>query len=197
MIMHNDNMSSRLLGGLAVSLSLVAGMTACTTDEPTPEDSFVFAEDGPAAYTRVDRTGMPALGAVVILNPQAYNEADPADDQAGAFVSEITDSVTMLHAALDDDLVAAGYTACLPADCVNQAAPLVVPDTIKMDLSSPAGFPNGRLLTDPVIDVTLAVVLLDLSVEGQDATSLVGLNPSENDVPFEAAFPYLAPYYSE
>ena len=56
-----------------------------------------------------------------------------------------------LHDALDDDLVAAGLTACLPADCVTQAAPLVVPDTIKMDLGSPAGFPNGRLLTDPVL----------------------------------------------
>jgi hypothetical protein len=190
---HKHSMGSRLLGGLAVCLVLAAGCT----DEPEPEDAFVFAEDGPAAYTRVDRTGMPALGAVVIMNAQAYNEADPADDQAGTFVSEITDSVTMLHAALDDDLVAAGLTACLPADCVAQAAPLVVPDTIKMDLGSPAGFPNGRLLTDPVIDVTLAVVLLDLTVDGQDATSLVGLNPSGNDLPFETAFPYLAPFHTE
>lgn len=183
-----------LFAGLAICLALVSG---CTTDEPAPEDAFVFAEDEPAAYTRVDRTGMPALGAVVIMNAQAYNEADPADDQAGTFVSEITDSVTMLHAALDDDLVAAGLTACMPADCVNQAAPLVVPDTIKMSLSSPAGFPNGRRLTDPVVDMTLAVVLLDLSAAGQDVMSLVGLNPSENDVAFETAFPYLAPYHTD
>lgn len=209
MIMHTYTKGSRLLGGfltpplpkgpsrrrLAVCLALAAG---CTTDEPAPEDTFVFAEDGPAAYTRVDRTGMPALGAVVIMNAQAYNEANPADDQAGAFVSEITDSITMLHAALDDDLAAEGLTACLPADCVSQAAPLVVPDTIKMDLGSPANFPNGRHLTDPVIDMTLAVVLLDLTVDGQDVMSLIGvLNPTENDVPFEPAFPYLAPYDTE
>jgi hypothetical protein len=179
MIMHKHTM------GLALSLALLPGMSGCTTDEPTPEDTFVFAEDEPAAYTRVDRTGMPAI-----------NEADPAADQAGTFVSEITDSVTMLHAALDDDLAAAGLTACLPADCVAQAAPLVVPDTIKMNLGSPAGFPNGRLLTDPVIDVTLAVVLLDLAVDGQTVMSLLGTNPTANDVPFETAFPYLAPYAS-
>jgi hypothetical protein len=181
---------------MAVCLALLPGMSGCTTDEPTPEDTFVFAEDEPAAYTRVDRTGMPAIGAVVIMNAQAYNEADPAADQAGTFVSEITDSVTMLHAALDDDLAAAGLTACLPADCVAQAAPLVVPDTIKMNLGNPAGFPNGRLLTDPVIDVTLAVVLLDLAVDGQTVMSLLGTNPTANDVPFETAFPYLAPYAS-
>lgn len=198
MTMHKHTTGSRLLGpsrrSLAVCLLLVSGWTC---DEPTPQDSFVFVEDGPAAYTRVDRIGMPAVGAVVITSAQAYNEADPADDQAGTFVPEITDSITMLHAALDDDLVAAGLTACLPADCVSQAAPLVVPDTIKMDLSSPAGFPNGRLLTDPVIDVTLALVLLDLAVDGQDVMSLIGLNPSTNDVPFETAFPYLAPYHTD
>ena len=77
--------------------------------------------------------------------------------------------------------------------CITQAAPLVVPDTLKIDTSADAGFPNGRTLTDPVIDVTLAVVLLDLSVEGQEATSLVGvLNPAANDKAFMDAFPYLA-----
>lgn len=190
MIMHKHTL---------VCLALVSGLaSACVTNEdPEPEDTFVFAEDGPAAYTRVDRTGMPAIGAVVIMNRQAYTEADPAQDVEGGFVAEITDSITGLHAALDDDLIAANLVPCVAADCVGQAAPLVVPDTIKLDLASPAGFPNGRLLTDPVIDVTLAVVLLDLTAAGQDATSLVGLNPSANDVPFGTTFPYLAPYYTD
>jgi len=72
-----------------------------------------------------------------------------------------------------------------------------VPDTLKLDLGALPGFPNGRLLSDPVIDVTLAVILLDLGVDGQEATSLVGvLNPSANDVPFEMTFPYLAPAHT-
>jgi len=68
---------------------------------------------------------------------------------------------------------------------------LVVPDTITLDTSAAAGFPNGRTLTDPVMDVTLSVILLDLTVN--DATTLVGTNPTANDVAFATEFPYLAP----
>ncbi|PRQ02398.1 hypothetical protein ENSA5_23250 [Enhygromyxa salina] len=171
--------------------------SACKTDDPPDEDTYTFAEDDPASYTRVDRIGMPAIGTAVIINKEDYNQADPAADAAGQFVDQITMSVEGLHAALDDDLSGLGLTPCVAADCVNQAAPLVVPDTIKLDLNSPTGFPNGRALTDPVIDVTLAVVLLDLTIDGQDATSLVGaLNPTANDLPFETAFPYLAPAHT-
>jgi len=71
-------------------------------------------------------------------------------------------------------------------------ANLVVPDTVTINLAAPPGFPNGRRLTDPVIDLTLAVVLLDLTKH--PATTLVDipLNPAANDLPFRPAFPYLA-----
>jgi hypothetical protein len=36
------------------------------------------------------------------------------------------------------------------------------------------------------------VILLDLSVMGQDATTLIGVNPTANDAAFDANFPYLA-----
>src|SRR5262249_41193946 len=42
----------------------------------------------------------------------------------------------------------------------------VVPDTIKIDLSQPAGFPNGRRLTDQVIDTELAWLFLDVASQG-------------------------------
>ena len=51
--------------------------------------------------------------------------------------------------------------------CLNQkvgarsVAQLVVPDAIQLNLSQPSGFPNGRKLLDPVIDVTLAVLFLN------------------------------------
>ena len=48
-------------------------------------------------------------------------------------------------------------------------------------------------LQDPVIDVTLAVILLDLTVHPADTLSGVPLNPPANDVPFGSDFPYLAP----
>ncbi len=161
---------------------------------------FAFAEDDYADYTRVDRIGMPAIATAVITSKDSYNAADPVDDSAGDFVSEIVASVDGLHSALDDDLASVGFDACATDDCVAVAATLVVPDTIKIDITSDAGFPNGRLLEDPVIDVTLAVVLLDLSGDGEcggvpcSATSLaeLPLNPAANDEDFLYAFPYVA-----
>lgn len=170
--------------------------TADTEDEAdtTVGGGFEFADDAVASYVRVDRAGMPAVATAVISSKDDYNQANPSDDAAGTFVAEITAIVTIFHDALDDDLVGLGLTPCAVDDCVAQAAPLVVPDTLKIDPSAPAGFPNGRLLSDPVIDVTLAVVLLDLSVDGQTALTLAGVpvNPPENDIPFLGDFPYLA-----
>jgi hypothetical protein len=84
--------------------------------------------------------------------------------------------------------------------CLDQvAAPgatvanLVVPDTLKLDLTQPSGFPNGRRLTDPVIDITLAFIFVDLTKASKMALANIPLNPSGNDMPFRADFPYLAP----
>ena len=55
--------------------------------------------------------------------------------------------------------------------CLNQTIPgtgltvaqAVIPDMIKLNLNAPSGFPNGRNLTDPVVDITLAAIFLNLS----------------------------------
>lgn len=72
-------------------------------------------------------------------------------------------------------------------------AQAVVPDTLTLTLSGTSGFPNGRRLADPVIDVTLAVIFLDLATNGPGTLAGLPLNPSANDVPLRAEFPYLAP----
>jgi hypothetical protein len=174
----------------------MAGLIAGCADEPVSPSASTSWDGQPMApvnrdhLTRVDRMGMPAIATAVISSKDAYNQADPIDDAAGTFVSEIVASVDFLHSALDDDLLGLGLTPCATMDCVGQAAPFVVPDVITIDPSQPAGFPNGRRLTDPVIDVTLALVLLDLGVH--DVTTLVGVNPTANDRKFRNAFPYLA-----
>ena len=94
--------------------------------------------------------------------------------------------------------------------CLNQVIPgtggmtpasLVLPDTIKLDFSRPNGFPNGRMLPDRVVDITLAVIFLDVAtppagstLTAQSPGLLAGIpvNPGANDVPFLASFPYLA-----
>jgi hypothetical protein len=76
---------------------------------------------------------------------------------------------------------------------VSNLSLLVSADTLKVDLGAPAGFPNGRRLTDPVIDLTLAVLFLDLRRHPVTTLADLPLNPRANDRPFRDAFPYLAP----
>ncbi len=95
--------------------------------------------------------------------------------------------------------------------CLNQVIPgtggltptsLIIPDTIKLDFSRPAGFPNGRLLPDRVVDITLAVIFLDVATPPAGSTLMpqspgllasIPVNPGANDQPFLASFPYLGP----
>jgi len=57
------------------------------------------------------------------------------------------------------------------------------PDVMIYDTAKPAAFPNGRALTDDVVDLTAVPRILE-----SDAPF-----PSTNDVPFLETFPYLAP----
>lgn len=89
------------------------------------------------------------------------------------------------------------------ASCLNQVIPgtggatpasLVIPDTLKIDTSTATAFPNGRALADPVVDITLAVLFLDVNAPGQSAATFANLplNPAANDRAFLTTFPYLA-----
>jgi hypothetical protein len=72
-------------------------------------------------------------------------------------------------------------------------ADLVVPDVIRLDLSQPAGFPNGRRYLDPVIDITLAAIFLDLRKHSATTFAAIPVNPNGVDQPLTAGFPFLAP----
>jgi hypothetical protein len=84
--------------------------------------------------------------------------------------------------------------------CLNQvvyegrtAAQLVVPDVLQLDMAQPSGFPNGRTLTDPVIDLTLAVLFLDLKSQPVTTFATLPLDPTTTGVPEPSTFPYLSP----
>lgn len=174
---------------------VMAALCACAEDSPVSGGTAM--QKTPASYTRIDRMGMPAVATALITSKQNYNEADPADDAAGDFVPEIVDHLTTLHNALDDDLTGLGLTPATVNEAAAQGAPLVVPDVITVDTNAAPGFPNGRRLTDTVIDITLAVLLLDVNGLGDSngphpVTALVGVNPTANDKTFSMTFPYLA-----
>ncbi|NNE08712.1 MAG: DUF4331 family protein [Gemmatimonadetes bacterium] len=181
-----------LLAALAGCMLVAAG---CGDDNNNDNNGMQPTME---TFTKVDRMGMPAIATAVITSKDMYNSDTPAGDVAGTWVAEITANVTGLHDALDDDLAGLGLTPATPAEAVAQAAPFVVPDVLMIDTGTPAGFPNGRGLADQVIDVTLALVLLDLdlgnSVGPHTATTLAGVpvNPTANDKAFSGTFPYLA-----
>lgn len=59
------------------------------------------------------------------------------------------------------------------------------PDTVILDLLTPTGFPNGRELTDDVIDLVVDLPPGQLADEDRTVRD-------SNDLPFLPAFPYLA-----
>ncbi len=75
----------------------------------------------------------------------------------------------------------------------NSVTSLIMPDTVKLDLSQPPSFPNGRRLQDQVIDITLSVLLLDMRRHNPRTLADLPLNPGRNDATFLTDFPYLAP----
>lgn len=165
---------------------------ASESDTTTGSDAFVFASDPPESYVRVDRMGMPAVATVLITDKDAYNAGNPSDDDAGAFDNDLGTNIVALQSALNDDLMSLGVSPCNITCFIDQALPLIQPDTLKLDLTNPPGFPNGRRLSDPVIDLTLAVLFLDLQVHTVDTFADLPVNPPANDVTFSPVFPFLA-----
>ncbi len=204
-------MNLRSLSVILLAVLAVAAAAGCSknkesalgiSNDPGAVDNAAIQGDASAVadlvnnfdrsqFARVDRMAMPAVSTVLIKSKDAYNNANPSDDAAGMFVGEIVSSLETLHGALDDDLASLGLTPCATGDCVQQAAPFIVPDRIHVDVTKPSGFPNGRRLTDPCIDITLALALLDLKTH--PVTTLIGVNPTANDRSFLPVFPYLAP----
>ena len=164
-------------------------------------DPFVFSTEPPEAYLRVDRMGAPVVATVLLPTSEKdrFNQDDPVND--GDYSEFIVPTLDRLHFELDDDIVALGLTPCAVDTCVRQAVPMVVPDTLRLVLAQPDGFPNGRRLEDSVVDRIIAVALLDTDSPGDcrgvpctiDSFVDVPVNPTANELPFLADFPYLAP----
>jgi len=69
---------------------------------------------------------------------------------------------------------------------------LIIPDVLTLDFNKPSTFPNGRQLIDPVVDITLAALFLDLTKHSPATLANIPINPPANDRPFRTDFPYLA-----
>ncbi len=94
------------------------------------------------ALGQIERMGRPAINTVFNKGPakNGFNRTDPVDD-VSKFFDHFVDVLTALGAANPAGL--AGF---------------LLPDILTYDYSSSAGFPNGRNLTDDVIDIELGLV---------------------------------------
>lgn len=193
-----------ILASLIVSTPLLFIACGGSNDDSLDTSTrFAFATDAPSAYTQIDRHGAVEAGTVGIAATAGlgiapirdlYNKSNPVEDAAGMWVPEITKSVTDLHGALDDDLISLSLVPASVAISLAQAGPVLVPDVIHYNPDQATSYPNGRNLTDQVVDLTVAAALLDLSAPGQTLRTFADLplNPAANDVAFKNDFPYLA-----
>lgn len=196
------------------------GPRATASPAPAPPLSgFEFRQDSPDAYVRVDRMGQPATN-TALLSPVAgtgvgfgadnsrdsFNRSSPDTD--AQFAVPMVNRLRVLHQQLAPALDAfdnpqvtrcsIGMGSQINIDqCIAQAAPVILPDVITLDLSLPDRWPNGRHPDDPVVDVLLALALLDMRVHGTELLANLPLNPRFNDATFNdfspAEFPFLRP----
>ncbi len=84
-------------------------------------------------------------------------------------------------------------TKCLNQDVAGRKlVDILVPDLLFLDLSKPSGFPNGRDFDDPVIDIELAALFLDLTRHPADTLVRARVNPDNFDQPLRTTFPFYA-----
>ncbi len=144
--------------------------------------------DTPLTLTQVDRMAIPAINGVLIAPAQkeAFNQGMPVDDVAN-YRAAVDARIRALRGAVRSVLPPEDAPG-VPADVL---ASVLIPDVVTVDTSKPIQFPNGRRLTDDVVDAALGLVLNRGNVLGGGPG--VGDGIDGNDVPFLATFPYLAP----
>lgn len=203
------------------------GSSSGTTGDSVPMNPFSFRNEDPSEFTQVDRVGMPGKATLVVTDHEHDNAQTPLSDitdfvgQEGLNVTldRIMAGTGLAGNGIVDDLNGLGFITCetisMPQQayhdslrCGKQFLFDAVPDVLPLWLDDPIGYPNGRRLEDPVMDLVLAKMWLNIYDEifwgvpypddpddaEQDAHGFdafldigegVSLNPPENDVPFD------------
>lgn len=136
------------------------------------------------------RTIAAVLAPIILLSACGGGDSTPTPTPTPAATPTPSSAQPPAPPGANFDVLPCLYQTAVPGRTV---ADLVVPDSIQVDFNQPSGFPNGRRLSDPVIDITLAALFLDLKKEPVTRFVALPLNPPANDLPFRSIFPYLAP----
>lgn len=86
------------------------------------------------------------------------------------------------------------FTQVIPQLGITVRDLIATPDALRLDLSRASGFPNGRIPDDQVIDITVAMLFLDLTESGQSIRTFANLplNPPRSFPAPTTTFPFLA-----
>ena len=114
-----------------------------------------------------DRMGRPAINTVLVkaANKDKFNKASPVTDRAN----------------FEPDALAIMQSLGNSSSGAQTIGDILFPDILTFDPASSGGFPNGRKLTDDVIDTALQLV-----TGNNAATDCIA-----NDSNFRATFPYM------
>ncbi len=177
---------------LSIPRSLLPGVSTLGVGARTFRISGTLGQPGFTVIEQIDRTGIPAVNVALVPfgSKNAYNLASPQQDAAGQFASGIVGTLTALGTS-------PANRALLASIAVTNG------DLLRLNLNTPntgtgggnnapAAFPNGRRLQDDVIDILLNIITNGL-ITPQTSSSPGGDNVPANDVPFQNAFPFLAP----
>jgi len=194
---------------LRSAASPIIGVWA-TASRPAVTTRTSGSETGSGNFVQVSRLGSPLVNEVVIPVGQKdkWNGSRPVDD--GQFASYVLDPELpkLLQAVYGipapttprNDLVAAFLTG-VPG--LNQPPGVRASEMLRLNTDvlpsgnpsrlgvvggDPAGFPNGRRLTDDVLDIAEQAMVGVLT----GVKTSLGDGVDANDVPFRSSFPYVA-----
>jgi hypothetical protein len=183
----------------------------------TERQAISVTGTGHGRYTQISRLGNPLVNEVIIPLGQKdrFNRTQPKDDATnyGKYVLE-PELAAALNALFPGqvnapeknrtDIVQAVLQGVPGLNAFPGAAGKNATDTLKINLGTPptaspnrlgvlagdnAGYPNGRRLTDDVVDIDLQVVAGAL----KDNKVPLGDGVNQNDVQYLSEFPYVAP----
>ena len=209
------------LGGDAVANPIV-GIWSTTSRKSVQIQKADGSTDDEGKFVQVSRLGMPLVNEVVIpLGLKDYfNGSKPKADGAALPLVQDPELPHLLNAIYGTDVPDsdAETDGIQRADLIqvfltgvaglNQPEGITPSEQMRLNMSidpcsttcSPfgvlggdtAGFPNGRRLTDDIIDISLRVVLGVLLAQNTPLSETIGDGVGVNDVPFNAEFPYVA-----
>lgn len=164
----------------------ITALTGAATSNTGTIKAWASTDSGSG---QLDRMGIPAINTVFSntdAEKDAFNKGAPATDVA-SYLSTVTTRTQGLRDAVNAVLngpVGSEDNGPLGNLTSAQVAGALIPDIVTIDFSKPVVFPNGRQLTDDVIDVALKLVL-NRNAGVTDAIS-------SNDKSFGTSFPFFA-----